>query len=96
MEFQCEFSMNSGYSPVLKSCQNVEGYADWLNKNSIQAKATKVSLDQSDTYFTSPAFVGSSQARDKVGTMLQSIFTNAKTDADIDKAFADAIVDLQK
>lgn len=95
-EFQCQFSMTSGYSPVLKSCQELPAYAEWLNEGSIQARATQVSLEQSDIFFTSPAFVGSSQARDKVGTMLQTILTQGKTDADIDKAFADAIVDLEK
>jgi len=97
VEFQAEFSMASGYVPVLKSVAENEVYADFLAKadggNYIAALSAKVCLEQTDAYYTSPAFVGSSTARDQVGALLSKCLTMSGADADaqIEAAFEDAI-----
>ncbi len=94
VDLQAEFSMASGYVPVLKSVSQNSGYAAWLAKadggNYIAALSAKVCLEQEKAYYTSPAFNGSSTARDQVGSLLTACLT-AKTDAEIDQAFKDAI-----
>ena len=86
VEFQAEFSMASGYVPVLKSVATNEAYAAWLAKadggNGIAALSAKVCLDQVDAYYTSPAFNGSSVARDQVGLLIQDCLTATTDDTD--------------
>ena len=98
VEFQAEFSMASGYVPVIKSVAENEVYADFLSKadggDYIAALSAKVCLEQQNDYFTSPAFVGSSTARDQVGALLSSCFTipdDADVDAEIQKRFDEAL-----
>ncbi len=94
--FQAEFGMASGYVPVLKSVSQNEVYADYLkNANGgdyVSALAAKVCLDQQDAYYTSPAFNGSSIARDQVGALMSKclVLTN-DIDNQINRAFQDAI-----
>ena len=96
MAFQTEFSSTSGYMPVLKSAQNDENYAAWLAKANgaefLTALVVKVGLEEADTYFTSPAFNGSSVAREQVGTLLAKCMSEQATDVDalINGAFEDA------
>ena len=95
--FQAEFSEASGYVPVLKSVAENEYYADLLAKadggKHIAFLSVKVCLEQADAYYTSPAFNGSSVARDQVGTLLDTCLTIPEGDVDaaIEDAFLDAI-----
>ncbi|MBR3684659.1 MAG: extracellular solute-binding protein [Clostridia bacterium] len=94
VDFQAEFSMVSGYAPVIKSVSSLEGYTNYLNSsNNIIALATKVCLQQENAYYTSPAFNGSSMARDEVGNLMQKCFTATTNDVDgfINQAFIDAV-----
>lgn len=98
VEFQAEFSMASGYVPVLKSVADNEVYKAFVEKadggNYISALSAKVCLEQESAYYTSPAFNGSSTARDQVGSLLAKCLTisaDSDVDAEIKKAFADAI-----
>ena len=96
-EFQAEFSMASGYVPVLKSTFELDAYKEFLdgasnNKEGIAALSAKICMEQEHDYFTSPAFVGSSDARDQVGQLLVS-YISAKADAtvtELRKLFTDA------
>jgi multiple sugar transport system substrate-binding protein len=92
--FQAEFSMNSGYTPVIKSAFEVEAYKNFLaegaNGTNIQALSTSICVEQEADYFTSPAFVGSSDARTQVGNIITATFTGT----DVNTAFADAIAKL--
>ena len=94
VEFQAEFGMASGYVPVIKSVAQNEAYADFLASadggNYIAALAAKVCLEQEDAYYTSPAFNGSSTARDQVGALLTKCLT-LTSDSQIDAAFQDAV-----
>ena len=98
VEFQAEFAMASGYVPVLKSVGEHPVYADFIAKadggNNIAALSAKVCVEQADAYYTSPAFNGSSTARDQVGLLLQKCLVDPSEDVDsmVDKAFKDAII----
>ncbi len=103
VEFQAEFSMASGYVPVLKSVAENPVYADFLNKadggDFISALSAKICLEQEKAYYTSPAFNGSSTARDQVGLLMQSAFTSddgGNLDAMIDELFAKAIKECNR
>ena len=93
VESQAAFAKASGYIPVSTAAQNSEDYKTYLagasgtSKDGIKALAAKVAVEQSDKYFTSPTFVGSSQARDEVG----NIIVNVLKGTDVQKAFNDAI-----
>lgn len=97
VEFQAEFSMASGYVPVIKSVDENPIYADYLASadggNYISALAVKVGLEQENAYYTSPAFNGSSTARDQVGFLLNKCLTltGDDLDAQIESAFEDAV-----
>ena len=98
VEFQAEFSMVSGYVPVLKSVAKNEYYkTEFLDKadggDFIAALSAKVCLDQVDAYYTSPAFNGSSVARDEVGKLIKDCFSAETDDVDamIAKAFEEAV-----
>ena len=111
--FQAEFSMASGYVPVIKSVANDPDYMAFLNKadggDNIAALSAKICLDQESFYYTSPAFNGSSTARDEVGALLQKCFligrdkdgkldtslTEAQIKAAIEKAFDEAIAECK-
>ena len=103
VDFQAEFSMASGYVPVLKSVAQNEVYAQFLANadggDYISALSAKICLDQEKAYYTSPAFNGSSAARDQVGLLLQSAFTSndgGDLNAMIDKLFANAIKECKR
>mgnify|MGYP002519367456 CR=1 FL=1 len=98
VEFQAEFSMASGYVPVLKSVQTNPAYADFLAKADggaqIAALSAKVCVEQEAYYFTSPAFAGSSKAREEVGLLLTKLLSNAAEgglDKLVDESFATAV-----
>ena len=95
VEFQAEFSMASGYVPVLKSVAEHPVYADFLASadggDFISALSAKVCLEQADAYYTSPAFNGSSEARDQVGNIITKALPAKDIDAVIDDIFQDAI-----
>lgn len=72
-------------------------YADFLASadggDFVAALSAKVCLEQADAYYTSPAFVGSSTARDQVGALMPKCLTMSgdNVDAQIEAAFEDAI-----
>jgi hypothetical protein len=93
--------MASGYVPVLKSVSENEAYAAFIDSadggNFISALSAKVCLAQADAYYTSPAFNGSSEARDQVGALLTKCLalTGDNVDAQIADAFADAVAECE-
>ncbi len=103
VDFQAEFSMTSGYMPVLKSVTENEDYAAWLadanGKESLVAMCVKVGIENRNDYFVSPAFNGSSTARQQVGALLVKCLLmeeegDALDDA-IDEAFEDAMFECE-
>ena len=85
---QADMSVKNGYTPVLKSVSELDAYKQWMEEGVyLQAKATKVCVEQVESNFISPAFIGSSKARDEVGSALDAVLSGSKT---IDKALQDA------
>ena len=85
--FQAAFSIASGYNPSRLSTFENPDYVAHLAKGNITAKAAEVAKGLSDRFYTSPAFVGSSTAREQVGTALVFALTGQKT---AEQALADA------
>lgn len=84
--FQAEYSMKSGYVPVIQSVYDTKVYQDALDRANggdfITALAAKISLEQKDFYFTSPAFAGSADARTQVGLLVEGVFSQYKLGED--------------
>ena len=102
VDFQAEFSMASGYVPVLKSVATNEAYAAFMAQadggDFISALSAKVCLEQENAYYTSPAFNGSSTARDQVGSLLTTCLTKddgGDVDKMIQQAFEDAVSECE-
>ncbi len=104
VELQAEFSMTSGYAPVINSVQNHTVYANFLanadGNARLQASCVKQALAQNAAYYVSPAFDGSSAARDAVGILIQNCFVKkdigGMTIAQyIQQQFDDAIDELE-
>ena len=98
--FQASISMSNGYVPVIKSVEDNPIYADFLSTAStanIQAYVVKVGLEQADAYYVSPAFNGSSVARDQVGLLVQKclVLESGDIDTAIQKAFDDAVAECK-
>lgn len=91
-EFQAEFSIASGYNPVLKSVYENDVYKAFLDGadgyDGLAATAAKTSSDMEEFYFVSPAFDGSSSARDAVGQLVVNVLNETYT---LDEAFNFAI-----
>ena len=97
MLFRSEFSMASGYNPVLKSTYDNPVYSAWLDgadgvKN-VAALAAKTSQTFSDSFFVSDAFIGSSTARDEVGELVVNVLKGTAT---LEDAFATALRNCNK
>ena len=99
VEYQARVSMNNGYAPVIKSAQQHPVYAQFLENADgnkyLQASAVKMTLAQTHAYYVSPAFVGSSAAREKVGALLQTCIVsplNGKTAAQLIQEQFDAAI----
>ena len=101
VDFQAEFASASGYVPVLKSVAEHEGYKAFLESadggDYIAALSAKVCMEQEKAYYTSPAFNGSSTARDEVGALLTKCLSAETSDVDklIKDAFAEAIEECE-
>ena len=102
IEFQAEFSMVSGYVPVLKSVATHPVYAEFIASadggDSVAALSAKVCLEQESYYYTSPAFNGSSTARSQVGALLSKCLTaddGGDVDKMIKKAFEEAVEECE-
>ena len=104
VEFQASFSEASGYVPVIKSVNEDPYYQEFLaeangTKAGIAAYSAKVCLEQEKAYYVSPAFNGSSTARDEVGLLMQSCFSEYHNAPDklamIKEKFAAAIEECE-
>ena len=104
VEFQASFSEASGYVPVLKNVNEDVYYQEFLQdasgfKSGIAAYSAKVCLEQANAYYVSPAFNGSSKARDEVGLLMQQCFSQYEKATDklgmIKKEFDEAIEECE-
>ncbi len=89
------------YDESGKAVNAIAIYLDKLGKadgyDNITYLSAKIALEQSSAYYVSPAFNGSSAARDQVGQLVENIFILTKTGAElntaIDQLFANAIAE---
>ena len=94
VEAQSSFAQISGYIPASRLAQESESYQTYLagangtTETGITALSAKVAVSQSDMYFASPTFIGSSYARDAVGTLIVDVLSK---DADISTALKAAV-----
>ena len=100
VDFQAEYSVKSGYMPVLTTANQNAAYANYIANAEkgnayLTALSVKVSLEQANSYFVSPAFNGSSVARDQVGALMIAVMSMQGSAADIkskvDEAFKNAV-----
>lgn len=94
--FQANFAMASGYMPVIQSVTATPDFQAYLEKadggDNIAMLSMKVSMDQTDAYYTSPVFPGSATARNQVtALMTRCLGLTDNVDAEIDTAFQDAV-----
>ena len=94
--FQADFSIASGYVPVIKSAAEDETYANEMKEangfGNLPMLSAQVCIQQEEAYYASPAFYGSSKARDEVGLLLQTLLVGGKADdATVNAAFALAV-----
>jgi len=97
-DFQAEFSMASGYMPVLESVSELPAYSHWLSRGdgyeNLVQRTLQVCISGYEDYFVPQAFLGSSTARSVVGSLLIYCISKNLTepwDEFIDSAFQDAI-----
>lgn len=105
INFQVGFAKASGYVPVIESAFEHEVYKAFMDAadggEGIAALSAQVCMQQKDYYYTSPAFNGSSAARDQVGYLIQTILlgyddNKDNLDAYIDEEFEKAIKKCEK
>ena len=96
VDFQATFSTVSGYVPVIKSVTDNAAYARFLASadggDYIAALSAKVCLEQESAYYTSPAFNGSSTARDQVGLLLSSCISQPWSESEVDAKIHEAFI----
>ena len=81
--FQASFSIGSGYNSCRLSTLEVPDYVEHMSDDTnITAVAVKVASTMFDRFYTSPAFKGSSTAREQVGTALVYAIQSQKTPAE--------------
>lgn len=96
-DFNCEWAINSGYSPIRYSVLETEDYAKYADTNQpdqtldrLCAYNAQYAATVGDYLFTSPVFKGSSEARNQVGTIFAACAAAADLDAEIDGIFQTA------
>jgi multiple sugar transport system substrate-binding protein len=87
---QARFALATGYLPVTNPATEVAQYQTFLNgangtPQGIAALSTIQAIAQTDNYFTSATFVGSSTARDQAEALFVKIMSD-KTSTDLDAA----------
>ena len=91
VNFQAKFAKASGYNPMREDVYEVPSYKTFLegkdpetgdplqDKNLVVSKAAKIARELSGSFFTSPAFVGSSTARAQMTSVVQYVLLDQKT-----------------
>lgn len=88
---------NNGYIPCTTSAIESADVQSWLttaagNRSGMQALAASVAIAQKDNYFVSPAFLGSSTARDQAGLIIINVMSGIETE----KAFSAALKECNR
>ena len=99
VKFQAKFAKASGYNPMRSDVYEDADYAMFLDgkdpetgdkltgKQLVVSKAAKAATQLTDRFFTSPAFIGSSVARNQMTSVVQYVLLGQK---DAARALSDA------
>lgn len=86
------YSVSTGYQPVRVSSYQTDIYQKFINATGdtrgLFNDVATVATTMQNSYFNSPVFVGSANARNEVSGLLSSVLLGTKT---VDKAFSDAM-----
>lgn len=78
VKFQAKCSQQNGYTPAIQSIVEHDNYKKFLDRADgnlyLQASSVKLTMAMKDYYFVSPAFPGSSAARDEMETLMKKSF----------------------
>lgn len=80
-EVHAKFASETGYFPVTEAAENHKIYADFMETPSnyqLAATVNKSYRENGFTYFTDPAWAGSSAVRENVGTAMSAILVARK------------------
>lgn len=96
-DFSSAFAIKNGYSPVRESSFTSPSMVEYLSKDKtgeagLIQNTIRMYPELTGRYFVSPAFHGSSTARNQVGAILSNVFVGTK---DIATAFAEAIAKVK-
>lgn len=105
ISLQASLSSNNGYTSAVQSVIKDSTYSTFLSfadgNQFLQATCINQTIAMRDYYYVSPAFFGSSTARDDVGTLIQTCFSKDPSAGQtvsqfIAKSFEDAVKKLAK
>lgn len=97
--------MNNGYTCAIQSVNDSPVYQQFLaganGGTGLQAAAVKLTIDYKDYYYVSPAFSGSSTARDEMATLMKNCFQQSPKSGEtetemIERLFNDCYNKLKK
>lgn len=82
-EANTALALESSYDPVRDSCYETETYLNWIAQADLDLShaITAATRDLRDKYFTSPVFVGSSDARDEMDSLISAVIAQNYTPA---------------
>ena len=96
IEFQAKCSMNNGYTPAIQSIKDNSVYKKFLDNADgnkyLQASSVLLTMEMKNYYFVSPAFIGSSSARDDMAELMKNCFKQpleGKTASELVKSYFD-------
>ncbi len=97
-ENAADWSLGTGYSPIRQSTLDSDAYvsaADWKSKPEKTLERvmaySSAKINDVGTLFVSPAFKGSSTAREQAGGLITKALTTTNDISEIDQWFADAV-----
>lgn len=88
IEFQGRFCEVSGYMPVTSAAYESESYQEFLGEGNLIARtaAECKKLVDEKAFYTSPAFTGSSKARERIGILMKAVLTGGNINDEFEKA----------
>ena len=94
-EIQAQYSIDNGYNPVRKSVYDNETFIEAMEDGTLTNKTILLANDiaSKNLFFTSDAFIGSSQAREEIGKSLVNVMKNAGAPATLASKYLKAAYD---
>lgn len=90
-EIQAKLSELAIMNPSRLSSYNVKEYSEYLSTNSCNAKTSKIIYDKLDSYYASPCFVGSLNARTYIGGAVVAVINGSSSTLALTNAYNNCI-----